>query len=263
MKKQSNVKLFQPLDVPTLVEAGALLREIGQYYDVIKVGLGLMNRVGQPAAVNLPKVFGRQVFADTKFYDIPNTVRDAAAGITSLGVDYFNVMAEGMRYMMSAAMEGADKQAREWGIKRPKVIAVTILTSQSFDDLARRGIVPVGTKEPETKKEKQEFITSIVMKLAEEAISAGVDCLLSSPIEAPSMIKKWPSVEVITPGIRNPDSPPDDQTRKMSPYEAAKAGITGMVIGRLIRKPPEGVTREEMAKKVRGQIDKALSEMKP
>jgi len=258
MKK---VKLFLPLDVPTLIEAGDLLKELAPFYDVVKVGLELMNHVGQPAAVNLPKVFGKEVFADTKFYDIPNTVKGAAKGITSLGVAYFNVMAEGTRPMMEAAMEGAQERAQEWGIPRPKIIAVTIPTSQKYEDLLRKGMVPEGMKKPETPEEKQDFITYIVMKLAEDAVSAGLECLLSSPLEAPSMFQKWPEKEILTPGIRNPDSPPDDQSRKMSPYEAVKAGITGLVIGRLIRKPPEGVSREEMAHKVRDQIKDALAEM--
>jgi orotidine-5'-phosphate decarboxylase len=75
------------------------------------------------------------------------------------------------------------------------------------------------------------------------------------------MIKRWPDKEVITPGIRNPDSPPDDQSRKMSPYEARKKGITGFVIGRLISQPPEGKTMEDMAKMVRQDIKRAEAEL--
>ncbi len=244
-------KLFLPLDVPTLIEAGERLVNLAPFYDVAKVGLELMTNVGQPAAINLPKVFGLGVFADTKFYDIPNTICKAAKGITSLGVDYFNVMAEGTRPMMEAAMEGADQRAREWGIKRPKVIAVTIPTSQTGNELEGKGMIQFNFESD------QEFISSIVMLLAEQAVAAGVDCLLSSPLEAPEMMKRWPDKEIITSGIRNPDSPPDDQKRKMSPYEARMAGITNMVIGRLISQPLKGKTMEEMAKFVRADIARA------
>ena len=254
-------KLFLPLDVPTLIEAGTRLVKLARFYEVVKVGLELMSNVGQATAINLPKVFGREVFADTKYYDIPNTVKGAAKATTSHGVAYFNVMAEGMRAMMEAAMDGAHERAQEWGIPRPKIIAVTIPTSQKYEDLLRKGMVPKGIHEPETPEEQQDFITHIVMMLAEEAVSAGVDCLLSSPLEAPEMIKRWPDKEVITPGIRNPDSPPDDQSRKMSPYEARKKGITGYVIGRLISQPPEGKTMEDMARLVREDIKRAESEL--
>jgi len=255
-------KLFLPLDVSTLIAAGERLVRLGRFYDVVKVGQELMSSVGQPAAINLPKVFGLGVFADTKYYDIPNTIRKAAMATTSHGVEYFNVMAEGMRAMMEAAMEGAQKRAHEWGIERPKIIAVTIPTSQTYEDLLRKGIVPKDMDKPKTTAEQQEFMTYIVMKLAEESVSAGVDCLLSSPLEAPEMIKKWPDKEVLTPGIRDPDSPPDDQNRKMSPYEARMAGITGFVIGRLISEPPEGKTMEDMAIKVRADIARAETELR-
>lgn len=254
-------KLFLPVDVPTVPEAGKLLSRVGKHYDVAKVGLEFMTAVGVGTAINLPKVFGLDVFADTKFYDIPNTLKGAAKSITSYGVAYFNVMAEGMRSMMSAAMEGADERAREWGIPRPRVIAVTIPTSQNYHDLLRKGMVPVGIPEPQTPEEQQAFISFIVMMLAEESVSAGVDCLLSSPLEAPEMIRRWPDKEVITPGIRNPDSAPDDQNRTMPPYEARKLGITGFVIGRLITKPPTGRTMEEMAKSVRADIARAEAEL--
>ncbi|MFH0892476.1 MAG: orotidine 5'-phosphate decarboxylase / HUMPS family protein [Candidatus Falkowbacteria bacterium] len=253
--------LFLPLDVPTLVEGGERLVKLARFYDVVKVGLELMSNVGQPAAINLPKVFGCRVFADTKYYDIPNTVKGAAKATTSHGVAYFNVMAEGMRAMMEAAMEGAQERAQAWGIPRPKIIAVTIPTSQKYEDLLHKGMVPEGMEKPKTPEEQQAFITHIVMMLAEEAVAAGVDCLLSSPIEAPEMIRRWPDKEVITPGIRNPDSPPDDQSRTMSPYEARKQGITGFVIGRLISKPPAGKTMEDMARLVREDIKRAEAEL--
>lgn len=258
---KEKAKLFLPLDVPTLIEAGNRLVKLAPFYDAVKVGLELMSNVGQPAAINLPKVFGLEVFADTKYYDIPNTVKGAAKATTSHGVSYFNVMAEGMKDMMEAAMDGADQRAREWGIQRPKVIAVTILTSQKYEDLLRKGMVPNGLEKPKTPEEQQFFVSQIVMMLDQEAVSAGVDCLLASPLEAPNMIERWPDKEVFTPGIRNPDSPPDDQSRKMSPYEARKKGITRFVIGRLITNPPKGRTMEDMAKMVRDDIARAESEL--
>ncbi|MCK5510524.1 orotidine 5'-phosphate decarboxylase [Candidatus Parcubacteria bacterium] len=254
-------KLFLPLDVPTLIEGGERLVKLARFYDVVKVGFELMSSVGQPVAINLPKVFGCEVWADTKYYDIPNTVYKAAKATTSHGVAYFNVMAEGKRAMMEAAMEGAHERAREWGIKRPKIIAVTILTSDKYEDLLEKGMVPKDIDKPKTPKEQQDFITYIVMKLAKRAVSAGVDCLLSSPLEAPEMIKRWPDKEVMTPGIRNPDSKLDDQNRKMSPYEARMKDITGYVIGRLISEPPEGKTMEDMARLVRQDIARAEAEL--
>lgn len=260
MAKQ-DTKLFLAVDVETLLEAGKWLAQVGHLYDVAKVGMGLMDHVGAPAAINIPKQFGLPVFADRKIYDIPKFAKSSARGLTSHGVEYLNVMAEGTRPMMEAVMEGVHERANEFGIQRPKVIAVTIPTSQSYDDLLRKGIAPVDMPRPDTEEEKQEFISRIVMMLAEEAVAAGVDCLLSSPLEGAEMLRKWPHKEVITPGIRNPDSPPDDQKRKMSPYEARMSGITNFVIGRLITQPPEGKTMADMAKLVRSEIARAEADL--
>lgn len=257
MPLYKKTNLFLPLDVPTLEVGGIMLSQVAEFYDVIKVGHELMSNVGAPTAINLPKVFGKQVFADTKFYDIPNTVKKAAMAITSHGVDYFNVMAEGMKDMMYAALEGSYSKALEWGIPRPKIIAVTIPTNQNTGDLFRKGMKPDFLFDPENDEDDQTFMTDIVIKLADEAMSAGVDCLLSSPLEAPILIKRYPNVEILTPGIRNPDSPPDDQNRKMSPYEARMHGITGMVIGRLVTNPPIGKTMKQMAESIRADIARA------
>lgn len=251
-------RLFFPLDVSSRVVAESLIDVVGSFYDVMKVGLELMNAIGQPEAIALAKRSGHKVFVDGKMYDIPNTVRKAAMATARHNIDYFNVMAEGGRDMMSAAKEGSVKQSNVMGFDAPKLIAVTIPTSQSFNDLLRKGMMPhQGMSSPISDTEKQSFMSHIVMMLAEDAVAAGVDCLLSSPLEAPEIIRRWPNMEVITPGIRNPDSKPDDQNRKMSPYEARMAGITNMVIGRLITEPPEGKSMVDMATKVRADIARA------
>ena len=69
------------------------------------------------------------MFLDLKFHDIPNTVAGAAREATRLGVFMFNVHASGGAAMMRAAAEGAAAAAREGRVRRPLVIAVTVLTS--------------------------------------------------------------------------------------------------------------------------------------
>lgn len=263
------VKIFFPVDVPSPEKAKELIDEVGPYVDVLKVGLELEKNVGTPAMAALAKSYGKEVFADVKLIDIPNTVKGAAKGLVSQRVDYFNVMAVGGKTMMMAAAEGAEEKAKELGIPKPKIIAVTVLTSLNFDELIMLNIGMGGyPRDYTTVKEivsgrpgaEQDYITDVVMDWAETAMSAKMDCVLSSPKEVEAMRKRWPSVEIICPGIRPPWAPADDQKRTMSPYEAVKAGVDGLVIGRPIRKPPEGMTREEAVKKIREDIDKALSE---
>lgn len=253
---EKKVKIFFPVDVDSVEKAEALIGEVGPYVDVIKVGLELEKNIGTPAMVALAKKSGKEVFADIKLIDIPNIVKGAAKGITAQEVDYFNVMALGGEEMMAKAVEGAGEKSKELGIQRPKIIAVTILTSLNFANLAKIGIIP--PKDMEFANE-QAFISYVVLMLAELMVNAGADCLLSSPFEVPEMRAKWPEKEIITPGIRMPWDPPDDQKRTMTPGEAVKNGVSGLVIGRSIRNPQGGRTRKEVIDAIYEDIDSALS----
>lgn len=261
MKKQ--VKIFFPIDVSSLKEAYRLMEEVGHLIDVPKIGLELISNVGLPHAINVAAEFRKPPFADVKLIDIPATVEGAAKGIVSHGVAYFNVMALGGKDMMAKAVEGAAKKAKELDISRPKIIAVTILTSLGYENLASLGLVPssIPLTSLQSEEEQQEVITAAVIRLAYLAVAAGVDCILSSPREVVEIRKRWADIEIICPGIRPPWAPADDQKRTMTPYEAVKAGADGLVIGRPIRKPPEGMTREETVKKISEDIQRALDEI--
>ncbi len=272
MLKSAEVKIVFPLDVPTLEKGRELMQEVGGYIDLPKVGLELIHNVGTPAALAMPKEFGKLPFADVKLNDIPNTVMEAAKALTRHGVSCFNVMASGGRPMMEAAMEGADKMAKEMGIDRPKVIAVTVLTSLKINHLAELGIAPmwlakkigenngIDILSKISEDEQQIFITETVMVWTEVAIRAGVDIILSSPKESPSIHAKWPQIDLYSPGIRMPYSPPDDQGRTLSPGEAALNGVKYLVVGRPIRNPEGGRTRQQVIQEIRTDIARALKE---
>ncbi|MDD3487456.1 MAG: orotidine-5'-phosphate decarboxylase [Candidatus Moranbacteria bacterium] len=267
--KPEDVKIVFPLDVPTVEQGRALMTEVGDHIDIPKVGLELIHSIGTPAAVALPKEFGKLPFVDAKLNDIPNTVKGAAKGITSHRVHAFNVMASGGQPMMEAAMEGASEAAKELGIPRPKVIAVTILTSLKLSHLVELGICPAKLlllNEEEqravihimTLGEMQAAITEIVMRWAKVSVDAGVDIILSSPWESAAIHAKWPNIDLYSPGIRLPDSPPDDQGRTLTPGQAVKNGVKYLVIGRPIRNPEGGRTRKQVISEIRADIAQAL-----
>ena len=256
--KPEDVKIVFPLDVPTLEEGRVLMREVGEYIDIPKVGLELIHYVGTPAAVSMPKEFGKLPFADVKLNDIPNTIKGAAKGLTMHGVYAFNVMASGGRPMMEAALQGADEMARELGIERPKVIAVTVLTSLKPEHLIELGLIPEKLMWM-SEEEKQDAVTELTIRWARAAVKAGVDILLSSPKESADLHVRWPNMNLYSPGIRLPDSPPDDQSRTMTPGEAVLNGVKYLVIGRPIRKPEGRKTRKQVIEEIRADIVKALS----
>lgn len=259
--RKEDVKIIFPLDVASAEEAREVLNDVAPYVDLVKVGLELATNIGAPAAMTLPrKEFGKDVFADLKFHDIPNTVAGAARAIARRRTGYFNVMACGGEKMMAEAVKASSDEAKKTRGSRPKVIAVTVLTSLGWADLINLGIKAPDNFHSAVKDEQDAFVTSVVMKWAEMAVNAGVDCLLSSPWEAGAMHERWPEIEIFTPAIRLPDSPKNDQQRTATPYEAVKAGSTGLVVGRPIRNPPEGKTRRQVIAEIRADIARAFEE---
>lgn len=160
---------------------------------------------------------GFDVFLDLKFHDIPNTVAKACKAAAELGVWMVNVHASGGDKMMSAAREAL----AEYGDKRPKLIAVTVLTSMDSEQLSKTGI----HQNPQLH----------VLHLANLTKSAGLDGVVCSAQEA-EILKKEISSEfcLVTPGIRPTGSAAGDQTRIMTPEQAVSAGVDYMVIGRPI-----------------------------
>lgn len=268
----NDVKIFFPVDVKTEKEARDLLDEVSPYIDVIKIGFALMYGIGAPQAISLAKEYKLPIMADAKFIDIPPTVAGGIEGILKYNVDYVNLMAVGGRTMIEKAIERVDNVVVKYGVKRPKIIAVTVLTSLKFDDLVELGIIPdrdmleecpnLFFQLPKDVKSQQLLINKVVVRWAEVALKGGADIILSSPLELLRLAQVFPDVELICPGIRPPWSPPDYQGRKLSPYEAVKQGARNLVIGTPIRKPPKGMSRIEVVENIRKDISKALAEQK-
>ncbi len=204
------------LDLPTAQAAMVLAGRLAGRAGLFKVGSELFTAEGGV----LPRFLaaaGESVFLDLKFHDIPNTVRAASREGASLGVRMLNVHASGGRKMMQAALEGATEGAK--GGARPLVLAVTILTSLSAEDLAEVGIE--GTPE------------EAVVRLARLAQSSGVDGVVASPREISAIRAACGSdFVIVTPGIRPAQSGSDDQVRIATPRAAIEAGADYLVIGR-------------------------------
>src|SRR6201999_3056172 len=95
----------------------------------LKLGLEFFSAHG-PAGVRPFVEMGLPVFLDLKYHDIPNTVAGAARAAASLGVSILNLHAQGGAAMMRAGLEAAKTVSPS-----TKVIAVTMLTSLSDEDL--------------------------------------------------------------------------------------------------------------------------------
>jgi orotidine-5'-phosphate decarboxylase len=211
-------RLIVALDVDTKEKATALLEKLKKDAKVFKIGSELFTSCGTEI-VNEVKKRGCAVFLDLKFHDIPNTVAKSAAAATKLGVLIFNVHALGGFDMMKRAAEAAKKEAERLKIERPKVIAVTILTSMDENSLKKIGINDnMGTQ---------------VLKLARLAKDAGLDGVVASPSEV-KLIRESIGEDflVVTPGVRPSWAAVNDQKRVATPKEAVDNGADYIVVGR-------------------------------
>jgi len=141
-------QLLVALDVDSGAKAIALADSLRGVAGGFKVGSRLFTSEG-PSIVRALVAKGDRVFLDLKFHDIPNTVAQAVAAATSLGVWMVNVHAAGGSKMMRAAGDAARDTAARSGVKPPIVIAVTVLTSMNADALAEVSFAgEIGTPGP-------------------------------------------------------------------------------------------------------------------
>ena len=221
--------LIVALDFDSLSSAVKFAQQVSDLVGMFKIGNQLFTAAG-PAAVKEIAALGSGVFLDLKYHDIPNTVAGAVLSAAGLpGVQLINVHALGGKAMMEAAAQ-AISAGVPMGADRPRLLAVTILTSMDH-----KAMKDVGIGGPPKLR---------VLKLAQLAKKAGVDGVVASVQEAKAIRKACGGdFLIVTPGVRPKDSAvesqSDDQTRKATPTEAIRAGADFLVVGRPILAAPD------------------------
>ena len=183
----------------------------------VKIGMELYYAEG-PSIVREIKKRGHKIFLDLKLHDIPTTVKKAMAVLSRLDVDMTNLHAAGTKRMMEAAIEGLTRPDGT----RPMLIAVTQLTSTDQEAMENDLLI----KEP---------IDKVVMHYAHNAMVAGLDGVVCSPLEAGKVHDTCGKDFVtVTPGVRFADGDIGDQKRVMTPAAAKEIGSDYIVVGRPI-----------------------------
>ena len=213
-------RLIVALDVNSKEKAVALAEKLKNDVKFFKIGLELFSSCG-PEIVESIKDIGCDIFLDLKFHDIPATVAKAAAAVTSLEPFMFNVHAQGGYDMMKLAAEAVTAESARLGIDKPKILAVTILTSLDGKALKEIGL-------DETPRE-------MVVRLARLAGKAGLDGVVASPSETKYIRKELgENFIIVTPGVRPEWAASNDQKRIATPNAAIKDGADYIVVGRPI-----------------------------
>jgi orotidine-5'-phosphate decarboxylase len=207
--------VYVALDTPDLEYALNLAARVAPHVGGLKLGKEFLAANG-PDGIRRFEKFGLPIFADTKFHDIPNTVAGAVRATAALGIEIVNVHASGGAAMMKAARDAARAVS-----PKTRVIAVTVLTSLSDDDLRAVGQIPPAREQ--------------VLRLATLTRDCGLDGVVCSAHEiAPLRAALGADFLLVVPGIRPAGSALGDQQRVMGPKEARDAGASVLVIGRPI-----------------------------
>ncbi len=210
-------ELILAIDLEDKIAAKTCLQPRRGKIPWIKIGLQLFTKYG-PEIVDEFSELGFKIFLDLKLHDIPNTVASAIKSLRGRNCEMLTIHALGGKTMMQKALEAASE-----ALPRTKLLGVTVLTSMNDAELRGLGIDKNPTQQVE-----------ILAKLAAESGMKGLVC---SPLELP-ILRKFLGEEIalVTPGIRPKSASADDQSRIMTPAEAAASGANFIVVGRPILK---------------------------
>lgn len=239
-------RLILALDVSSINEAHRLVDELRDFVGMFKIGLELFSACG-PAVLELATKEKLPIFFDGKFCDIPNTVYGACRAIASHGVTMLNVHATGGSKMIRAASDACDSVAKELGVARPTLLAVTVLTSLDQNWLTSELGVSRSVEEQ-------------VCYLARLAQDNGADGVVASASEV-KLVRKTCGAKfsIVTPGIRPKWAALNDQSRIVTPSDAIANGADYLVIGRPIT---HAAHRVDAAKRIVNEMNEALTRVR-
>lgn len=202
-------KLIVALDLPSVADAEAMVKRLGESVTFYKIGMELTYAGGLPLAEKLIGQ-GKKVFIDLKLHDIGNTVERATRQIAKLGASFLTIHA--FPQSMKAALTGAAGSNLQ-------LLAVTVMTSYDDADLKAAGY-GLGVKE-------------LVAHRARQARDIGMHGLILSPEEIETTRTLVGSgMQLVTPGIRPAGAAIGDQKRVMTPARAIAGGANHLVVGR-------------------------------
>ena len=212
MSIKKSDRLIFAVDVPEVEQAKDLVTQLGPSVDFFKIGMELMMTGDYFELLDWLVERDKKVFVDLKLFDVPATVSKAIKRLSKRGA-YFTTIHGNQSMMEAAAAEKGDL----------KVLAVTALTSLDRGDLDDLGFDCA--------------VEDLVISRARRAYESGVDGIVASGLELPSIRKAVEDkILIVTPGIRPVENrQTDDQKRVVTVERAFQDGADYIVVGRPIQ----------------------------
>ena len=213
----TNKSIFVACDTSDLIEIKRIIKQTqtNKLKIIPKIGLQFFySKNGRKFLESFKKDF----WLDLKINDIPQTALSAIDSLKDLKrCKYITVHANGGLEMLKSIKRKTKKINKDI-----KVLVVTILTSLNNKSLKEIG---------HTKS-----VDQLVLKQAALIKESGCDGIVCSAQEAKMVRKKYKNLFIITPGIRLPGDDVNDQSRVMTPNDAFKNKVSGIVMGRSLIK---------------------------
>ena len=209
-------QIILALDTTNLEEAIGITKQVKNKIFTVKLGLEFFNSFSKSGIKRFNDLGINNLMLDLKLQDIPATVNRSILALKGIKFGYLTVMALGGNEMIKQAKKAANELD-----SNIKVLAVTILTSISQDELSKMGT--------------NSSLENMVIQLAKNSNDA--DGYVASPLEAKTLREKVSKDKLIfCPGIRMPNDPKDDQARTATPAAAFKNGADAIIMGRSLIK---------------------------
>ena len=202
----SNIKDIRKIITQTRTKKLKIIPKFGLQFFYSKKGRNFLEKIKN------------DFWLDLKINDIPQTAISAIDSLKDLKkCKYITVHANGGIEMLTAVKKKAKKIN-----KNLKILGVTILTSLNNKSLKQIG--------------HSKNVKHLVLKQANLIKKSSCDGIVCSAQEALMVRRKYKNLLIITPGIRLPGDNSNDQMRIMTPKDAFKNKVSGIVMGRSLTK---------------------------
>ena len=206
-----NKKVILALDNLALEDSINITNQVKDKLLTVKVGLELFNLVSKTGIKRFNDIGVNNLLLDLKLNDIPATVYRSILALKGIKFGFLTVMALGGNEMIKQAKKAASELD-----PNIKILAVTILTSLSKQELSKMGF--------------SSSVEDTVIQLAQNSNEA--HGFISSAMEAKLLREKFPNKLILCPGLRLPNDTKNDQVRTATPALALQNGADACILGR-------------------------------